>query len=244
MHVYLIRNILSNKAYVGKDCSLNHRRWYYHKWAYNKPHVHDYNKTLYRAFRKYGLENFEYSVLENVISSAELLKRERYWIAYYNSDNPRFGYNRAGAVSGYAEGRNRYFIKDPSGAVTETVNLPHFASQHGLHVKSLYEVAAGRKKSHRGWRCSKHKEQLAGDLNRKSSPRKGIRHTKKRIRHSKTEHWNLISPTCEQFTICNLKQYCSQVGWSYRSVLRSVSEKKTYKLWRIEKKIIPYEDTI
>ena len=46
--------------------------------------------ALYKAFNKYGLENFTFEEIEEVENS-ELDIREKYWINYYDSYNN--GYN-------------------------------------------------------------------------------------------------------------------------------------------------------
>lgn len=64
-----------------------------HRW---KEHIHDYSREgyrdrpLYRAFTKYGIENFEFSVIEQC-SDLEVNDRETYWIEYYGSF--KNGYN-------------------------------------------------------------------------------------------------------------------------------------------------------
>lgn len=42
--------------------------------------------------QKYGVENFELSILEEC-SKEDLNDRERFWIAYLKSTNKQFGYN-------------------------------------------------------------------------------------------------------------------------------------------------------
>jgi hypothetical protein len=43
-----------------------------------------YNYPLSLAFRKYGLENFNFEVLEECLAE-QLNQRERYWISYYDT---------------------------------------------------------------------------------------------------------------------------------------------------------------
>jgi group I intron endonuclease len=44
--------------------------------------------------QKYGIENFELTILEDNISDRKtLIEREKYWIAYYDSTNKEKGYN-------------------------------------------------------------------------------------------------------------------------------------------------------
>lgn len=89
--IYKITNILNQKCYIGKSSDIE-QRWKYHKLRMNDSK--EYDKSLYRAFRKYGLENFSFEVLEelnnNYLEKAD--EREKYWIHYYNSFGNQ-GYN-------------------------------------------------------------------------------------------------------------------------------------------------------
>jgi len=81
--IYYIKNIITNKYYIGQAVCIGNR-WKEHLKTISKKSSHSYNYPLYKAIRKYGIENFEFKVLENC--SIELLNiREAYWISYYNS---------------------------------------------------------------------------------------------------------------------------------------------------------------
>lgn len=68
------------------------RRWREHKKVILEPESASYNYPLYRAFRKYGLENFSFEVLEEC-PLEELNEKEIKYISEYKSDSPSFGYN-------------------------------------------------------------------------------------------------------------------------------------------------------
>lgn len=90
--IYLIQNNINKKCYIGKSSNIENR-WKYHKENYNG--IKEYDKPLYRAFRYYGLNNFSFSIIENIDNYNEntilVNNRERYWINYYNSF--KSGYN-------------------------------------------------------------------------------------------------------------------------------------------------------
>lgn len=88
--VYIIKNLVNNKVYIGqsKSCTI---RWRSHK-SELKGGYHG-NSYLQASYNKYGLDSFEYSILESC-SSDIIDERERYWIKRYNSTNRDFGYNR------------------------------------------------------------------------------------------------------------------------------------------------------
>lgn len=77
--IYVITNKVNGKQYIGlsNNCI---RRWYDHRNKGMKPLIEeDVVKPLYRAFRKYGLENFTFEILEEC-SKEKLCERELYWI--------------------------------------------------------------------------------------------------------------------------------------------------------------------
>lgn len=89
--IYKIVNKINGKIYIGQSNDIE-RRWREHLCCYCNPNVTDYNSKKYRAFRKYGIENFELQIIEEV-SKEKLNEREIYWIQFYNS--VKKGYNLA-----------------------------------------------------------------------------------------------------------------------------------------------------
>lgn len=61
--IYKITNMLNNECYIGKSIDID-RRWKQHKYRYDKAELKCYNYHLYRAFRKYGIDNFNFEIIE------------------------------------------------------------------------------------------------------------------------------------------------------------------------------------
>lgn len=80
--IYKITNIINNKCYIGKSKDIENR-WQYHKDYKNN--AREYNKPLYKAPRKYGVENFNFEIIEELSDYSISDEREKYWIKYYNS---------------------------------------------------------------------------------------------------------------------------------------------------------------
>lgn len=87
--IYQIRNIINNKVYIGKSKSLKIRLNIHLSSLKNNKH-HSFH--LQKSVNKYGIENFEYSILE-YCNEHELLEKEECYINYYNSTNRNKGYN-------------------------------------------------------------------------------------------------------------------------------------------------------
>lgn len=84
--IYLIENDINDKVYVGKTNYNLKKRF--------REHISDaprfFNRPLYAAMRKYGVEHFSIKELE-YCSREDAPQREQYWIQYY--DSFKNGYN-------------------------------------------------------------------------------------------------------------------------------------------------------
>ena len=87
--IYKITNLLNEQSYIGLSVNIE-KRWNKHKSNYLNKNCKEYEKTLYRAFRKHGIENFSFEVIEEC-EFLELPNREIYWISYYDTFSN--GYN-------------------------------------------------------------------------------------------------------------------------------------------------------
>lgn len=88
--IYKITNIINHKSYIGQSINIE-KRWYEHKCkAFCKKDV-SYNSALHHGFRKYGVENFSFEILEECHSELLDLK-EREYIKKENTLSPN-GYN-------------------------------------------------------------------------------------------------------------------------------------------------------
>lgn len=81
--IYKIENKINGKVYIGQSVNIETRWKDERKRAFNQ-NAHEYEYPLSRAFRKYGLENFSFEVIEECLKN-ELNDKEKYWIEQYNS---------------------------------------------------------------------------------------------------------------------------------------------------------------
>lgn len=86
--IYKITNNINGKCYIGKTERNIQIRWKEHL-KNRKALTH---LPLYKAFNKYGIENFTIEEIEQC-SNEELDNREIYWINFFNSYKARKGYN-------------------------------------------------------------------------------------------------------------------------------------------------------
>lgn len=85
--IYLIKNKINSKVYIGASGNLEQRKQNnFTKLRAGKHH----SLLLQAAFNEFKEENFSFVILEETI---DLENREQYWCDYYKSNNPNFGYN-------------------------------------------------------------------------------------------------------------------------------------------------------
>lgn len=90
-YIYQIRNTKNNKLYIGQTTrSLSKRKNEYKKsLLYNE----FYNNHLHNAFKKYGFDNFEFTIIDTANSIEELNEKEIKYINEYNTIDKSIGYN-------------------------------------------------------------------------------------------------------------------------------------------------------
>lgn len=93
--VYIIKNILDSKIYIGSTISWKKRK-YTHISKLDRG-IHP-NKHLQSAWNKYGKENFIFEIVEEVKDEFWLRPREQAWINRFNSCDNHIGYNRSELV--------------------------------------------------------------------------------------------------------------------------------------------------
>ncbi len=94
-YIYKIVNRVNGKVYIGQTTDTIEHRFQDH--IAESLRERSKNRPLYRAFAKYGLENFYIEQVETLSPDTELLQqREIFWIAHYKSfcgDHDSCGYN-------------------------------------------------------------------------------------------------------------------------------------------------------
>lgn len=90
--IYCITNLVNSKVYIGYTSKSSEIRFKSHISSMNCKR--NLNKFLYRAFRKYGIENFICDVLYQSKDKFHITNNmEQYFINEYKSMNDEFGYN-------------------------------------------------------------------------------------------------------------------------------------------------------
>jgi hypothetical protein len=99
MIIYRATNLINGKVYIGKTIySIRYRKKQHKTDSKNKIN----NMVFHKAIRKYGFENFKWSIIDTAENEAELNKKEIYWIAEYKKTHIVYNMTNGGnGLSGY-----------------------------------------------------------------------------------------------------------------------------------------------
>ena len=82
--IYKIVNKINGKVYIGQTGENFQRRYLFHNWKLCN-NIHD-NQHLQKSWNKYGKDNFQFEIVEELKDSSMLNDREIYWIKYYREN--------------------------------------------------------------------------------------------------------------------------------------------------------------
>lgn len=158
--IYIIRNTINNKVYVGQTHVSIKLRFQNHLSAARR----GLDYVIGKAIRKYGEENFYVELLEECLIE-ELNEREKYWISYFNSTNNKFGYNmsKGGNVTRTTRELDEQYILNEFNNGKTSCQLAKELHVHPYKIATVlkkYNIVYGIDKQ----RISFEKEQLIKDL--------------------------------------------------------------------------------
>lgn len=112
--IYKIENKINGKAYIGQSVNIP-ARWRRHCVVAHNSTMNGYDYPLYKAIRKYGLENFDFSVLE-YCELNELNEKEKFYIQKYDAVNNGYNQTLENSPSGH-------YVKISSTILAEIIDL-------------------------------------------------------------------------------------------------------------------------
>lgn len=127
--IYCISNKINNKLYIGKTTYATIEQRFKEHCRDCKRIIYE-KRPLYSAMNKYGIENFEISLIEEVELS-QLEKREQYWIEYYDSYHN--GYNATLGGDGRILYDYNLFIED----YNKGMLVKEIAEKHGCDAGTV-----------------------------------------------------------------------------------------------------------
>ena len=144
--IYQIENNINHKKYIGQSTHIE-ARWHAHKTQFNN-HL-DGSPLLYKAFVKYGIENFTFSILEEVLDESLLNEKETYYILTLSTLAPD-GYNCILSTD-VLRGENNPYAKNTKTVVDEIkrllettqLSIENIAKVFNTTASSVYRINRG-----------------------------------------------------------------------------------------------------
>lgn len=136
MYVYKIINSFNKKSYIGITNDIK-ERFEYHKTRYNKKNKKEFiEKPLYKAFRKYGIENFKFIVLYEGLTIEEAKSKEIELIKKFKTLSHENGYN----ITKGGDWRSNCGENNNTSRLTEKDVLEiRKQIEEGENIKTIYE---------------------------------------------------------------------------------------------------------
>lgn len=141
--IYKITNKVNNKCYIGQSVDIN-RRFSSHKTAAKN----QVKYPFYEAINKYGIENFNFDILEEC-GKEELNEKEKYWIQHYKSNNSEYGYNLTDGGQNFAINLCKLTEEDAIIIIDMLINKPEMsqndiASMMSVGADTISEINNGK----------------------------------------------------------------------------------------------------
>ena len=146
--IYTITNNINNKKYVGlsKNC---YKRWYDHKEAARRPKKpYQFRAPIYKAMRKYGIDNFSFDIIEECPID-KLKEKEIYWIEKLDTYNNGYNATKGGdlpeghVLMGEEHGMSKLTLED--------VKLCRLLYQQGKRSREVWELNYKEKVNYNGF---------------------------------------------------------------------------------------------
>lgn len=152
--IYVAKNIKNDFKYVGQTIQTLEKRKYSHEWeAINNKD----NNRFHNALAYYGIDNFEWSIIDKGNTRYELDEKEKYWIkelrTWINAENSK-GYNTdlGGNSGGWSDGENNSkaklterdaeYIKEEF--LFSDATPKELSEIYNISVSSIYRVLSGK----------------------------------------------------------------------------------------------------
>lgn len=228
--IYLLKSTATGKVYIGESLNLI-RRIGRHKTDL-KYGCHG-NVYLQRHCSKYGVTDLTFQILEELPPAHQtLLEREKFWVAHFDSSNPRIGFNLSKGGLGGACTTVKYknfilaHIKTGDVRCFQTAN--DFEDYLGKEKSSVRALLSGHRHSCCGWTTVERMNQIIEKRLKKHAQRKPRVAPPKYMKKFKVFNRR----TNETASGENVLDFSIRNGLCYNSMLRLIrGERKSHKGW-------------
>jgi group I intron endonuclease len=146
--IYKIVNKITNKSYIGKSNNVA-KRWQQHKtFPFSKGKNRNQCLKLYRAIRKYGVDNFDFSIIQEYENSEECDQAEINFIKEHQTIQN--GYNITSGGTGPSGPNHPWYGKHHTEESKKKSSISHTGKKLGPasneRKKKISEALTGKEK--------------------------------------------------------------------------------------------------
>ena len=204
--IYLIKNIISNKEYIGRSKNLQVRK--HEHWNKLRKGIHK-NPHLQASHNKYGKYSLYFVVLE-YCEPKDLKVREQWWIDLLDTTDRKKGYNLKGS-NGFDSHSLESKLKMSK---SKKGNTNRLGKTHTDSAKS--KIAAAR-------------------VGKTQSPESNIKRAKK-MKGVGAKVWNLTNPEGISIVVENLKQFCYENKLNDSHMVQvSKGKRPHHRRWKVDR---------
>jgi len=88
--IYKVTNLINNKVYIGQTIKTLSQRKCDHAY---RAKVNDKRTAFQIALLQHGVSAFQWDEIDTANSQDELDAKEKFWVAYFKTNDPMYGYN-------------------------------------------------------------------------------------------------------------------------------------------------------
>ena len=145
-YIYMIKNQLNNKCYIGQTTKSVAKRWAEHQSA--AATGVPYESKLYKAINQHGIDNFSIEILE-VLPDENLDMQEKYWIKHLNTVDKGYNITWGGqqgrrtineekVIDVYNKYQNKHRVAQDLNI--STVSVTNILKKHNIQIRSELDV--------------------------------------------------------------------------------------------------------
>jgi len=250
MVVYLAKNLINGKCYVGKSKDLNRRKIKHKSDSLNNI----IDGKFSRAIRKYGFQNFIWTILYESSNENDINLQEQFYIRIFDSINRGYNMTEGGdggntLIDEEIKEKHRkkikasLSIKEHSTSKTwfiydekfnETIltgrKFIEFFLEKNINHMIMRHIAYGSRliKNHKGYTCSRDKLTIE-ELKERFAPQKMI--------YSKNNMW-LFEKQGKKFDFRLREDFCKEFGLTFSQARRITEKNQEINGWKGFKKTI------
>ena len=155
--IYKFTNKISGKSYIGQSINVK-QRYTNHIWSSK---LDTPQQKFDYAIKKYGIDKFNFEVIEELETSERLNEREIYWIKFYDTFKG-CGYNMnaggksfSGTDHHMADMKPYTFYHNDGRVEKDIIQIDFCNKYNNVSNVGVSKLINGERRKHKGWRIHK-----------------------------------------------------------------------------------------